>query len=142
MDAIARTLAANPRLRRLAGEFSRFLAVGLAATCVHYSVLIGLKELAHAALVPATSAGFVCGAVTSYTLNRRITFAHQPHFAKGLVKFVAVGLVGLSLNALIVGGLAHAGLPYLIAQMIATGTVLFWNFTVARLVVFRAPKAA
>ncbi|WP_374569628.1 GtrA family protein [Phenylobacterium sp.] len=131
-------LADNPRLRRLAHEFLRFASVGVVATVVHYSILISLVELAHAPLVAATSAGFAVAAAVSYTLNRRYTFSHQPHFGAGLFKFIAVGLVGLGLNALIVGGLARAGLPYLLAQVIATGTVLMWNFTAARYVVFRA----
>lgn len=125
--------------RRVASEFARFAAVGVVATCVHYSILIALVELAKMHVVPATSLGFIFAASVSYTLNRRFTFTHQPHFGRGLLKFVAVGAVGLTLNASIVGGLSHAGMPYLLAQIIATGAVLTWNFTIARFVVFRAP---
>lgn len=142
MLAFAASLSADPRLRRLTGEFLRFVAVGAAATVVHYAILIGLVELLHAALIPATTAGFCGGAVTSYTLNRRVTFAHQPHYGRGLAKFIAISLVGMGLNALIVGTLARLGLPYLLAQVGATGACFFWNFTAARLLVFRAPKAA
>lgn len=142
MIALASRLSTDPRARRFVVEFMRFVAVGAGATVVHYAILIGLVELAHAALIPATTAGFCGGALTSYTLNRRITFSHQPHYGRGLVKFVAIGLVGMALNAAIVGALAHAGLPYILAQVGATGTCFFWNFTAARFLVFRAPKPA
>jgi putative flippase GtrA len=129
-------LLSDPRVLTVFGEFLRFAAVGMVATIVHYSILIVLVELAHEQLVPSTSVGFVFGAVVSYTLNRRITFSHQPHFGRGLLKFVAVGAVGLGINALIVAGLARAGLLYIVAQMAATGVVLMWNFAVSRLVIF------
>ncbi|MFN3521122.1 MAG: GtrA family protein [Phenylobacterium sp.] len=140
MIAFAASLSTDPRLRRLAGELARFFAVGATATVVHYAILIGLVELAHAALIPATTAGFIGGATTSYTLNRRVTFSHQPQYGRGLAKFFAVSLFGMGLNALIVGGLARLGLPYLMAQVGATGACFFWNFTAARLLVFRAPR--
>ncbi len=129
----------DERARRLAGEFLRFATIGVGATAVHYAVLVALVELAHAPLVPATSVGFICGAVVSYTLNRRLTFAHQPAFGAGLAKFVVVGFVGLGLNALIVSWLHGLGLPYILAQMVATVVILGWNFVMARFVIFRPP---
>lgn len=84
----------------------------------------------------ATSLGFA--ALVSYTLNHGVTFSHQPHFGLGSTKFVAVGLVGLGLNAAIVVGLTNLGLPYMIAQMAATGLVLIWG-TLSRLLIFKAP---
>jgi putative flippase GtrA len=118
-------------------EFLRFALVGSLATCVHYAILISLMERAHSPLVLSTSIGFVFGSLLSYTLNRRITFNHQPHFGRGLAKYVAVGTVGLGLNALIVAGLAYAGAPYMLAQVAASGVVLVWNFGAARIMVFR-----
>jgi putative flippase GtrA len=71
-------MLSDPRVRAVFGEFLRFAAVGVVATIVHYSILISLVELAHAPLIPSTSVGFVFGAVVSYALNRRITFAISP----------------------------------------------------------------
>jgi putative flippase GtrA len=127
----------DPRIRAVLYEFLRFATVGALATIIHYSILISLVELAHGPLIPSTSTGFVCGAIVSYRLNRQITFRHQPHFGRGLLKFIAVGAAGLGLNAVIVIGLARAGLSYIPAQMAATGVVLVWNFAVARLIIFR-----
>jgi len=124
------------------GEFLRFAAVGGLATCIHYAILIALVQLAHAPLALSTSVGFTCGSVFSYTLNRRLTFAHQPHFGRGFAKYIAMGLVGLVLNGVLVVGLASKGAPYLLAQAFATGVVLVWNFVGARFFVFRPPSVA
>ena len=127
----------NPKLTALLVEFSLFSVIGVVATIVHYSILVALVERAHLPVVLSTSIGFIFGAIVSYGLNRRITFTHQPEFGRGLLKFVSVGMVGLGINALIVAGLSHAGLPYMLAQVAATGVVLVWNFGVARLIIFR-----
>lgn len=124
--------------RAVVRDFLRFAAVGAVATAAHYAVLIALAELAGVDPVPATVAGFAVGAVVSYTLNRRYTFAVRPAFMRGFVKFAVVIGVGAVLNAGIVALFIGLGLHYLIAQVIATGLVLIWNFAAARLVVFRA----
>lgn len=120
-------------------QFLRFAAVGAVATAVHYAILIALVQLAHVNPVLATACGFCIAAVVSYSLNRHFTFDHRPVFAHGLAKFLAVGAVGLALNAGIVALLIWQGLHYLVAQVIATGLVLIWNFGAARFVVFREP---
>ena len=118
-------------------QFLRFLAVGVVATSVHYAILISLKEGAHVNAVAATCFGYGGGAIVSYTLNRLFTFEVRPHFARGFAKFMIVVIVGFALNAAIVAGLTHFGVYYLLAQLIATGLVLSWNFTASRLLVFR-----
>lgn len=132
----------DPRIWVIVHQFLRFAAVGAIATLIHYSILISLMELGRISLVLSTSVGFTVGAVVSYTLNRRITFDHQPHFGRGLFKFVAIGAIGLGLNALIVSELAAARTHYILAQMVATGVVLVWNFIMARLVIFRTQPVA
>jgi putative flippase GtrA len=119
-------------------EFARFTAVGAVATATHYTLMIALKELGHVNVVVATICGYALGAVVSYTLNRRFTFSTRPAYGRGLAKFLAVTCVGAVLNAAIVALLTNQGLYYMLAQVIATGLVLIWNFTGARLLVFRA----
>jgi putative flippase GtrA len=124
--------------RAVVRDFLRFATVGAVATAAHYAVLIALTELAGVNPVTATVIGFGVGAVVSYTLNRRYTFAVRPAYMRGLAKFVVVIGIGAALNAAIVAFFIGAGLHYLIAQVIATGLVLIWNFAAARLVVFRS----
>mgnify|MGYP001014430827 CR=1 FL=1 len=118
-------------------QFLTFASVGLVATLAHYGVLIALVEGLRAPVVAATSCGFLAGASVSYALNQRLTFKARPALMAGFAKFALVGLVGAGFNALIVGGLTRLGLHYLLAQMAATGLVLFWNFYASRRFVFR-----
>ncbi len=121
----------------LAQRFLRFAVVGAVSTAAHYTVLIALRELAHLPLLPATSTGYLVGSVVAYTLNRRYTFEANNAFADGLVKYIAVGIVGFALNGAITTGLTALGLFYVLSQMIATGLVLIWNFCAAQFFVFR-----
>jgi putative flippase GtrA len=124
--------------RAVVRDFLRFALVGAVATAAHYLVLITLAELAGVDPVLATVVGFGVGAIVSYTLNRRYTFAVRPEFMRGLAKFLVVIAIGAVLNAAIVAFFIRTGLHYMIAQVIATGLVLIWNFAASRLVVFRA----
>lgn len=125
-------------MKETAKQFLRFAAVGAVATVAHYSVLIGLKEVAGVDPVLATTCGFFVGAVVSYSLNRVFTFETRPSFGRGLAKFLVVVGVGAVLNTAIFAFFLRQGLYYLVAQVIATGLVLIWNYAGARLVVFRA----
>lgn len=127
-------------MRRLLGQFATFSAVGAAAAVGHYGVYIGLVAGAGADPVPATMAGFVLGAAMSYALNYRFTFRSAKRHREALMKFLAVAGVGFLLNSLIVGVLTGpAAMHYLLAQVIATGSVLVWNFGANRLWTFAVP---
>ena len=125
-------------LTALARQFSRFLAVGVATTVVHYGVLVALVETWAINPVWATTAGFVTAVLFSYLLNRRYTFEELPGFHSGLLKYYAAVSVGLFLNAGSMALLTAWGIYYLAAQIIASGVALAWNFLAARFVVFRS----
>jgi putative flippase GtrA len=127
-------LAAHKDVR----QFARFLIAGLSATAVQYAVLIGLVEAVHIQKLIASVAGYGCGAIASYLLNRYFTFAGSgTHFGVAAFKFAIMVVIGLALNTAIFAALTHFGLFYIWAQMIATGLVLFFNFACSRLFVFR-----
>lgn len=116
----------------------RFAVVGVIATAVHYSILTALVEIGHVNKIAATTIGYVFGTIVSYVLNRRFTFeARGTPVMKSFAKYALLYGIGALLNAAIFGALVQAGLYYLLAQVIATGIVLFWNFLGARFVVFR-----
>ncbi|HYD87855.1 MAG TPA: GtrA family protein [Vitreimonas sp.] len=119
-------------------QIGRFAVVGVIATAVHYAVMVALVEIGRVTPVAATTIGYGFGIVVSYTLNRRFTFqARGTPVAKSFAKFVVLYGVGAFLNGAIVGGLIAVGAHYLLAQVVATGLVLVWNFLGARYVVFR-----
>lgn len=134
LSARLRDLAARPGAR----QFLRFATVGAIATIVQYSVLVALVEFVRVQPVPAAVLAYLCGALVSYFLNARYTFgATNTAFGKGLVKFLIVNVIGLGLNTAIFTTLVHMHVHYLLAQMVATGLVLIWNYAGARLFVFR-----
>ena len=104
------------------------LAGGLTAV-VHYGVLIGLVELAHVDPVLATLAGFVLGAVVSYSLNRWLTFDATHSHAQATWRFGLIALGGFVLTGILMHlFVARAGLPYLPMQLVTTGIVMVFSF--------------
>ena len=127
------------RLRdRVATQFVAFVCVGAVATGAQYIVLIMLVQAFNVWPIVASDIGLVLGAVINYALNRRFTFAScEPHL-KAIPRFAAVAGAGLLLNSLVVVVLMAARAHYLIAQVVATGAVLIWNFVLNRTWTFRA----
>lgn len=128
----------DPRMKAWLRDFLRFALVGALASAVHFAILIALKELAHWHPVWATLVGYAVGTVISYTLNRAYTFSVKPGFGVGMAKYAIVICVGAVLNALIVWALVNADIHYMLAQVVATGIVMIWNFVGSKLLVFRA----
>jgi len=123
---------------RLIRQFSGFVAVGFIATSVHYALLIGLVEIFAIRPVPAALAGYFGGGVVSYLLNRRHVFcSNRPH-EEAVTRFLIVVIVGFGLTYLFMLLLVQkAGVPYLSAQIVTTGIVLFWNFAAHKMWTFR-----
>lgn len=129
------TTAALPlRLR----QFLTFGLVGLFGTAAHYIVLALLVELLASPVLLATTTGFAVGAVVNYALNRRFTFTSTAPHHVALPKFLTVAAAGAVLNGAVVGLLlALTPWHYLVAQLLATATVLVWNFVANLLWTFR-----
>ena len=126
-------------LRPHARQFASFVAVGLLAACVHYSLLVSLVEAYRLDPVRSALAGYVAGGVVSYLLNRRHTYTSERPHGEAVWRFAAVAAIGFGLTwcamALLVRGF---GFPYLPAQVATTGLVLFWSFAAHKLWTFRA----
>lgn len=110
-------------------QFSLFSLVGAVGTAAHYALLILLVSQAAIHPVSASVAGAILGAVINYALNYRFTFRSSRRHHEALPRFLAIAAVGLALNAALMWLLVEPlGLHYLIAQIIATGCVLLWNY--------------
>lgn len=109
-------------------RFVRFVIVGGVATAIQYALLILLVRGFGVAPTPASSLGFVLSAVVNYFLNYRFTFQSDRPHAPAMAKFGLLAGVGLLINAAIMYLMIAAGAHYLLAQVCATGVVLFWNF--------------
>ena len=122
---------------QLLTQFFTFTGVGAVGTLLHYLTLILAVSGLGLAPTTGTGIGAAIGALTNYFLNREITFRSSCRHCEALPKFMITAASSLVLNIFIVGLLTHAGLHYLLAQVVATGTVLFVNYIVARLWIFR-----
>ena len=117
----------------MAPQFVRYAGAGAVGTAFHYTVLIGLVQLAHTGAVAASTAGAIVGALVNYALNHRFTFASDRVHGHALPRFAAVALAGIALNAIVMAAvLAVAGPHYLVAQVVATGAVLAAGFLANR----------
>lgn len=124
--------------RKLGGQFLLFAGVGAIGTAAQYGVLVALVRLARMDAVLASTAGFAVGACVNYVLNYLFTFNSSKRHTEALPKFFTVALLGMGINAAIMAGLVHeVGMHYLLAQIVATGLVLVWNFAGSKLWVFR-----
>jgi putative flippase GtrA len=89
-------------------------------------------------LIVANVCAWVVAVTCSYFLNSRFTFGKAPRFNDYLF-FAATQVGGLVANttALV---LTAPYVPLLVAKIIAIGFGFVVNFTLARFIVFRAPK--
>ncbi|HJS33367.1 MAG TPA: GtrA family protein [Alphaproteobacteria bacterium] len=127
-------------LAMVGAQFFRFAVAGTLAAVAHYTTLIGAVELGKAAPLHASLAGYVFGAAVSYLLNYHFTFASSASHHSALAKFLIAAGVGFLLNGAIMALLTGPfPVHYILAQFVATGTVLVWSFSSYRLWAFRTP---
>lgn len=125
------------------GQAGRFLGAGATAAALHYAVLVGAVEAGLLAPVPASCVGFAAGTALNYGLGRGFVFRSRRRHGEALPRYLAVAAAGLGVNAAVMAaGTALLGLPYLLAQVAATGAALLWHFAAHRLWTFREDERA
>lgn len=118
-------------------QFLRFASAGVLGTLAHYVVLVLVVSATDASPIVGTASGATVGALINYWLNYHFTFRSQHRHRRTLPRFLLLATIGIGLNALIVGMLVSQGLHYLLAQLAATAIVLFTNYMVSKLWIFR-----
>ena len=131
----------SPTSRDVAAQFLRFLLVGGTATAIHYGLLILLHEKFGWPLVFATSIGFTISALFNFTASYFFTFRSAAPITRSAGRYLMVSGTGLLLNTSIFWLLnQYLNSHYMVAQVLATGTVLLWNFTLGRLFTFAGSR--
>lgn len=147
------SLNAPPHKRRGVRQFVKFGIVGLSSTGINFIILnaalIGLhfKDIANGRYAAATLA-FLVSVVNGYIWNKRWTFkeAQAKPLHTQFMQFALVNLVGLALDLLLIRLISvpletRFGFSLVaatnIAQLFATGIVVFWNFFANRFWTFK-----
>lgn len=144
MTQTPRLDAPLPRLRtrsheHVLSQLLRYGMVSAVALFVDVAAMVCCVEVLGLAPVVAGTISFSLGIVVnflctrSWVFNRRKVARRRTEF--GL--FYLVGVVGLGLNAAIIVGL-HDGIGwhYLVAKLVATAVVFFWNFLARRRLIY------
>lgn len=114
-------------------QFSRFILVGVVATIVHYTALVTQVELFRVLPVTASAFGAFLGAIVSYILNRRFTFASTKNHKTALPRFFVVAALALVANTVLMAVLiSYFVTNYLFAQVITTAIVVLITFSANR----------
>ncbi|MBU2961376.1 GtrA family protein [Citreicella sp. C3M06] len=107
----------------LTGQIWRYGAVGLVNTGFGLALIAALHLGLGLGLTASNAAGYLCGWLISYQLNRRWTFRHRGAVRRSLVAYGALVLVAFGISLSLVAGALAQGLPYLPAQ--AAGVCLY-----------------
>jgi putative flippase GtrA len=146
----------NPTLTQkygpLAAQFLRFAVVGALNTGIDFAILNVLSYLTNitdgARIIPLKGVAFLAANVNSYLINKRWTFKDKTD-GQGAKQF------SVYLSVSVIGALINIGAVFLIttyisplfgmsdklwlnvANLVATGLSLVWNFIGYKLIVFR-----
>jgi putative flippase GtrA len=110
--------------------------VGGSALALDLAVLTGLRELAHAPVVAATSAAVLASLVWNYTAQRRLTFASDVPLASGLPRYLFLVCVNYVVTVGLVSLGAATGAGYLTGKAAAVAVLTPANFYAYRSWVF------
>ena len=124
-------------------QFLRYFLVATAAFTVDFGTYTILVKVAHAHPVVAATIGFTLGIIVNYLLSIRWVFDKRARSAKyELMVFVIIGVIGLVLTDFIVWLIAvEAQEDELLAKIVATAIVFFWNFGARKFILFNKEKS-
>ncbi|MDN2670929.1 GtrA family protein [Janthinobacterium sp. SUN026] len=124
-------------------QFLRFAAVGASGTAVQYSVLWGGVEWAGISAAAASGIGYILGSVVNYLLNYFFTFKSDKGHGEAASKYFTLLGIGWCINTGLMWLLVHQlDWYYWLAQVLATGIGLVWNFAGSRWWAFKPAGAA
>lgn len=123
------------RLRRLlnadsVSELVRFGVVGASGVVVNNAVLFLLHGLGGWALIPASVVAVEAAIVNNFVWNDRWTFSTRTQTSFRFLRFNLVSLGGLVVNTGVLAAIVAAtGAHYLVANLVAIGVAMAWNFS-------------
>jgi len=129
---------------KLFSEAAKYAAASAVALLVDVGLLWILTRYAGWHYLLAATCSFLAGAGVAYALSVRFVFsAHRLHSRKlEFLWFVALGLVGLCLNALVLfATVSRLGMDLIYAKAVAAACTFLANFALRRQLLFRSQLA-
>ena len=119
-------------------QFTKYASIGAIGTTVQYVILGGMVHGLSTDAVLASTIGYVIATFVNYYLNFRYNFRSNKRHNDALPKFFMVAIVGLGLNSGMMSMfIEYFHIHYFVAQILATGFVLFWTFGANRIWTFK-----
>jgi putative flippase GtrA len=125
----------------LVGELLRYGMVSIAALAVDFCCLLLLAQSVHYLL--AASISFTLGGVVAYLLSVKFVFEQRrvSRASTELGAFIALGLVGLAVNAAIIAmAVDSLGLSLAFSKIMAAGATFTCNFALRKWLLFTRAK--
>lgn len=126
------------------GDFKKFLKFGLTGginTVIDFVVYTVLLSAFGVNLYAAQAAGYACGTLNSYIINRSWTFQSKSKFlSRELAKFVVVNLITLGISLALMYGmqLFFPGMNKIILKLPVVAVTIVVNFVLSKLWVFHS----
>ena len=123
-------------------RFIAFGIIGCVNTITDFSVFTLCGEFLGFAPVPSHIAGYCCGIVCSFILNRNITFKDTSGGFTGsrFIRFLALNCVTLFISAELIAALTGEGMRRYVAKAAVTAVVMIMNYFGSKLFVFKNIK--
>ncbi|NJP40469.1 GtrA family protein [Oscillospiraceae bacterium HV4-5-C5C] len=126
-----------------------YAVVGVAATLVEWLFYYLFDPLLHLNTYIAVALAFIVSTLANWAGGRLLTFRHAPrqNVLRELSKIYAASSIGLLMNELIMWLLmrwffsAGTNLQKMLAKVIATAVVFFWNYFIRERVIYKTPPA-
>jgi putative flippase GtrA len=126
-------------MKRIAKEAIGYAAASCGAFVVDVAILWILVHFLSWDYLAAATTSFLAGGIAAYELSVRLAFTEHKLQDRRVefVTFIALGSVGLTVNALVIFvAVHHLAMHYLVAKCVAAGFTLVCNFVMRRQILF------
>jgi putative flippase GtrA len=129
-------------------QFGSYLIVGLIATIVEWAVFYLLANIFNIDTYLSVALSFIVSTFANWLAGRLLTFknAENKSMWKEILSIYGASVIGLLLNELIMWLLLSfvfiqkTSFQKMMAKVIATAIVFFWNFLIRKLYIYKDKK--
>jgi putative flippase GtrA len=114
----------------------KYVVVGGSTFLIDLGLLILLREVAHVAILLATTISYWASIAFNFFTNRAWTFQAQARLRRHALPYVLLLLTNYVVTIGLVGGLSHLGVNYAIAKVLAVGVSMSWTYIAYKKLIF------